>query len=209
MGLPSIGSWDRPDSRKRSCFRVVSGNHRYCTRGANPERGRELRSEAPNRLKLWIVIPRPCRRSPRRRGREVSKASVVAGRIETICRRVRRRGRDTLPREGFLPKYTAVRIVARTRGGATTREARLESDGLGPALSARRGISLDRASSRRAGRDSFPHERSVGLARGPGPISSPVSRGVRDAPFGGARDTRSRRRRSISVFRGRRANLAP
>jgi len=60
-------------------------------------------------------------------------------------------------------KYTAVRIVARTRGGATTREARLESDGLGPALSARRG-----------------------------------------------RDTRSRRRRSgISLFRGRRANLAP
>src|SRR3990172_11319324 len=102
MGLPSIGSWDRLDSRKRSCFHVVSGNHRYCTRGANPERGRELLSEAPNRLKLWTVIPRPCRRSPRRRGREVSKASVVAGRIETICRRVRRRGRDTLPREGFL-----------------------------------------------------------------------------------------------------------
>ena len=107
-------------------------------------------------------------------------------------------------------KYTAVRIVRRTRGGATTREARLESDGLGPALSARRGISLDRASSRRAGRDSFPHERSVGLARGPGPISSPVSRGVRDAPFGGARDTRSRKRPSgISLSWGRRANLAP
>jgi hypothetical protein len=209
MGLPSIGSWDRPDSRKRSCFRVVSGNHRYCTRGANPGRGRELRSEAPNRLKLWIVIPSPCRRSPRRRGREVSKASVVAGRIETMCRRVRRRARDTLHREGFLPKYTACANRAKKRE-ATTREARLESDGLGPALSARRGISLDRASSRRAGRDSFPRERSVGLARGPGPISSPVSRGVRDAPFGGARDTRSRKRPSgISLSWGRRANLAP